>query len=106
MPPSFINIINDDNTFSSAISEFNFNQFTYFSGNNNALSDSTPNTPIIITLKSPYKRRKLATSMWQLARDPFPYKAICDSKNQIWYCLMWAYGDECGTRGFGGFGKI
>jgi len=37
--------------------------------------------------------------MWQLARNPLPHKAIHDGKNRIWYYLMWAYGDECDTRG-------
>jgi len=85
MPPSSTNVIDDDDTSSYAISELDSDQFTYSSGNNNASSDSTPN---ITTLESSRKRRKLATSMWELARDPLPYEAICDGKNWIWYCLM------------------
>ena len=77
MPPLSTNIIKDNNT-SSAISELDSNQFTHSSGDNEASSDSTLN---ITTLKLPYKRRQLATFMWQFARDPLPYKAICDSKN-------------------------
>ena len=31
------------------------------------------NTPTVTTLKSPRKRRQLATSIWQFARGPLPY---------------------------------
>jgi hypothetical protein len=44
--------------------------------------------------KAACKRRWLATSMWQLARDLLPYEAIRDGQNRILYCSMWAYGDE------------
>ena len=78
MPPLSTNVINDDNTSSYAISELNSDQFTYSSGDNDALSDSIPNITIP---ESSRKRRKLATSTWELARDPLPYKAIRDGKN-------------------------
>ena len=55
--------ITEDNNISSAISELNSNYFTYFGGNNNTLNNSTPNIPIITTLKSPRKKRQLATSI-------------------------------------------
>jgi len=57
LPPLSTNAINDDNILSSAISKLNSNQFTYSSGNNDALSEST----LVTTPKSPRKRRKLAT---------------------------------------------
>jgi len=78
MPPLFTNVINNNNMSFSTISEPNFDWFTHFGGDNNALSDFTPN---ILILKSPYKRRKLATFIWELACDPLPYKAIRDNKN-------------------------
>jgi len=84
MPPSSTDVIEDDDTSSSAISELDSDRFTY-SGGDDASSDSTPN---VTTSKSPRKRRQLATSMWRLARDPLPYKAIRDGKNRIWYCSM------------------
>jgi len=102
MPPLSTNVIDNDDT-SSTISKLDSDQFTYSGGNDDALSDSTPT---VTTPKSPHKRRKLATSIWQLARDPLPYKVIRDGKNRIWYYLMWACGDGCGTRGFGGLGRI
>ena len=103
MPPSSTDVTEDDDTSSSAISELNPDRFTHSGGDDDASSDSTPN---VTTPKSPCKRRRLATSTWQLARDPLPYETIRDSKNRIWYCLMWAYGDECIIRGFGGPGRI
>ena len=83
MPPSPTNVIEDDNTSSSAISELDLDQFTHSSGDDDALSDS-----ILTTLKSPRKRRRLATSTWRLARDPLPHEDIRDGKNRIWYCSM------------------
>ena len=80
MPPSSTIVIEDDNTSSSAISKLDSDQFTRF-GDNNASSDSTPNTPPVTTPKSPHKRRRLATSTWQLARDFFPHESIRDGKN-------------------------
>jgi len=44
MSLSSTNVTDDDNTSSSAISELNSDQFTY-SGDDNALSGSTPSTP-------------------------------------------------------------
>ncbi len=73
-------VIEDDDTSSSAIFELDFNQFTH-SGDDNALSDFTPNTPPVTTPKSPCKRRRLVTFTWQLARDPLPYESIRDGKN-------------------------
>jgi hypothetical protein len=43
MPPSSTIVIEDDDTSSSAISELDSDQFTH-SGDDDALSDSTPNT--------------------------------------------------------------
>jgi hypothetical protein len=79
MPPLSTNVIEDDNASSSAISELDSDRFTYSGGDDDAssdynassdydaLSDSTPN---VATTKSPRKRRQLATSTWQLARNP------------------------------------
>ena len=78
MPPLPTNVIKDDDTSSSAISKLDSNRFTYSGGDSDALSDFTPN---VTTPKSPRKRRQLATSTWQLARDPSPYEAIRDGKN-------------------------
>jgi len=78
MPPSSTNVIKDDDTSSSAISELDSDRFTYSSGDSDASSDSTPN---VTTPKSPRKRRQLATSTWQLARNPPPHEAIRDGKN-------------------------
>jgi hypothetical protein len=91
MPPLSTNAIEDDDISSSAISELDSNRFTYSSGDDDVSSDSIVN---VTTPKPPRKRRWLATSMWQLARDLLPYEAIRDGQNQILYCLMWAYGDE------------
>ncbi len=85
MPPLSTNVIDDDDTSSYAISELNSDQFTHFGGDNDASSDSIPT---VITPESSRKRRKLATSTWELARDPLPHEAIRDGKNRIWYCLM------------------
>ena len=76
IPPLSTIVIDDDDISSSAISELDSNQFTHFSGDNDILSDS-----ILNTLQPPRKRRKLATSTWQLTRDPLPHKAIRDGKN-------------------------
>jgi hypothetical protein len=103
MPPSSTHVIDDDDTSSSAIFKLDSDQFTHSGGgDDDASSDST----LATTPKSPHKRRKLATSTWQLACDPLPHEAIRDGKNRIWYCSMWACGDGCGTRGFGGLGRI
>ena len=51
MPPLSTNVIEDDNI-SSTISKLDLDQFTYSSGDGDALSDS-----ILTTLKLPYKRR-------------------------------------------------
>jgi hypothetical protein len=62
-PPLSTNVINNDDISSSTTSKLDFNQFTYSSGDNasdDALSDTIPN---ITTLKSPCKRRWLATSI-------------------------------------------
>ena len=83
MPPLSTIVIDDDDASSSAISELDSDQFTYSGGDDDASSDSTPNI-----LQPPRKRRKLATSTWQLARDPLPHEAIRDGKNRIWYCSM------------------
>ena len=85
MPPSSTNLIDDDDTSSYTISELNSDRFTHSGGDNDASSDSTPN---ITTPESSRKRRKLATSTWELARDPLPHEAIRDGKNRIWYCSM------------------
>ncbi|OCK97710.1 uncharacterized protein K441DRAFT_655621 [Cenococcum geophilum 1.58] len=53
MPPLFTNVIEDDDTSSSAISELDSDRFTH-SGGDDALSDSTPN---VTTTKSPRRRR-------------------------------------------------
>ena len=80
MPPSFTIVIEDDDASSSAISELDSDRFTH-SGDDDASSDSTPNTPPVTTPKSPRKRRRLATSTWQLARDPLPHESIHNNKN-------------------------
>ena len=73
MPPLSTNVIKDDDTSFSAISELDSDRFTYSGGDDDAssdydaLSDSTPN---VTTTKSPYKRRQLATSTWQLTPNP------------------------------------
>ena len=79
MPPLSMDVIEDDDTSSFAISELDSDWFTY-SGGDDALSDSTPN---VTTSKLPCKRRQLATSTWRLARDPLPYEAIRNGKNWI-----------------------
>ncbi len=58
MPPLSTNVINDDNISSYAISKLDSDQFTYFGGDNDALSDFTP---IVITLELFCKKRKLIT---------------------------------------------
>src|SRR6266704_2887305 len=85
MPPLSTNVIADDDTSSYALSKLNSNQITHSSGDNNASIDSILN---VTAPESSRKRRKLATSMWELARDPLPHEAIRDGKNRIWYCLM------------------
>jgi hypothetical protein len=62
IPPLSTNVIKDDNIPYSTISKLNSNWFTHSSGENDALSDSISNTSTIITLKSSYKKRQLATS--------------------------------------------
>ena len=88
MPLSSTNVTDNNNISSSAISELDSNQFTYF-GNNNILSNSTPNTLSATSSQPPYRKQKLtATSTWQFAHNPLPHKATHDGRNQIWYCLI------------------
>jgi hypothetical protein len=60
MPPSSTNVIEDDDTSSPAISELDSDHFTHSGGDDDASSDSTPNTPTVTIPKSPLKRRQLA----------------------------------------------
>jgi hypothetical protein len=46
VPPLFTNIIDNNNTFSSAISKFNFNQLTLSNSDDDASSDFTPTITI------------------------------------------------------------
>ena len=60
MRPSPTNVIEDDDTSSSAISELDPDRFTHSGDEDDASSDSTPNTPTVTTPKSPRKRCQLA----------------------------------------------
>jgi len=76
MPPSPTNVIKNDTSY--FISEPIFDWFTHSGSNNNTFSNSAPT---VTTPKSRCKRCWLVTFIWQLARDPPPYKAIYNSKN-------------------------
>ena len=54
------NVIEDDDTSPSAISELDSDRLTHSGGDDNASSNSTLNTPTITTPKSPRIRRQLA----------------------------------------------
>ena len=82
VPPSSTNVINDDDISSSTTSKLDSDQFTHSGGDDDASDDASSNTiPNVTTPKSLCKRRRLATFIWQLVRDPLPHKAIRDSKN-------------------------
>ena len=78
LPPS---VTDDDNIALSTLSELDSDQFTQ-STEDNASSDSQPNTQGKTTSQTPLKKHKqTATSTWSLAREPLPYEPICDGRN-------------------------
>ena len=78
LPPS---VTNDNNITSSTLSELDSDQFTQ-STEDNASSDSQPNTQGRTTSQTPLKKRKQTTTFtWSLTHEPLPYEPIRDGRN-------------------------